>query len=118
MSRGRAHWRVRLSSAAERDFEDIIRWTVRRYGRRQARTYARTLTKAFEELASGPAVPGVKSREEISAGLFTLHVARRGRKGRHFVLFRAGRDGGRTVIDVLRVLHDAMDLARHVPTES
>ena len=45
----------------------------------------------------------------------TLHVARDGRKGRHFVMFRVGSIDGRDVIDVLRLLHDSMDLERHLP---
>jgi toxin ParE1/3/4 len=38
-------------------------------------------------------------------------VAREGRRGRHFVLFRAGPE---QTIEVLRILHDAMDLSRHL----
>ena len=30
-------------------------------------------------------------------------------------MFRIGRDQGREVIEVLRLLHDAMDLPRHLP---
>ena len=43
-----------------------------------------------------------------------LHVARRGRQGRHFVLYRADSQAETPVIDVLRLLHDSMDLPRHV----
>ena len=42
-------------------------------------------------------------------------MARGGRKGRHFVLFRIGSESGRELIDVLRLLHDAMDLQRNLP---
>ena len=45
----------------------------------------------------------------------TLHVARKGRKGRHFVVFRVARDPDHDVIEVLRLLHDSMDLQRHLP---
>ena len=38
-----------------------------------------------------------------------------GRKGRHFIMFRTGHDKDRKVIEVLRILHDAMDLPRHLP---
>jgi toxin ParE1/3/4 len=38
-----------------------------------------------------------------------------GRKARHFVMFRIDREGDREVIEVLRILHDAMDMAEHVP---
>jgi len=45
----------------------------------------------------------------------TLHVARNSRKGRHFIMFRIGQAPGGDVIEVLRLLHDAMDLERHLP---
>lgn len=63
-------------------------------------------------LTDGPDAPGVRQRDEIAPGMRTLHVARQGRRGRHFVVFRVGGD---QVIDVLRLLHDSMDLARHIP---
>jgi len=47
-------WRVRLASAAEADFEQILHWTAERFGARQARAYAETLTAALEALAEGP----------------------------------------------------------------
>ena len=41
-----------------------------------------------------------------------LHVAPQGRKGRHLMVFRTHEQGG--VIEVLRILHDSMGLARHL----
>ena len=58
---------------------------------------------------------GAKKRNDILKGIFTLHVARKGRKGRHFIMFRLGRTSEQDVIEVLRLLHDAMDLQRHLP---
>ena len=55
---------------------------------------------------------GAKARDEIAPGVCTLHVARHGRKGRHFVVFRVAEG---KIVEVLRLLHDSMDLARHVP---
>ena len=109
-------WRVRLAAAAENDFRNILRWTSERFGEEQARVYAETLTWAIESLAAGPEVPGSRRRDEIAAGLMTLHVARKGRKGRHVVLYRVGRPEEPPVIDVLRLLHDSMDIIRHVGT--
>jgi toxin ParE1/3/4 len=103
---------VRLTAAAEADFEDILRWTVGRFGEAQARIYAETLSAALNVLATGPTVVGARRRDDILRGIFTLHVAR---KGRHFVMFRVGRAPDREVIEVLRLLHDAMDLQRHLP---
>jgi toxin ParE1/3/4 len=110
-------WVVRLTATTEADFQNILRWTQDQLGEAQARVYSPTLSDAVEELAGGgPTTIGAKARDEIAKGLFTLHVARHGRKGRHFLLFRVGRgDAGHEVIDVLRVLHDAIDLPRHLP---
>jgi toxin ParE1/3/4 len=112
---GTGPWAVRLSAAAEADLQDILRGTTARIGAAQARTYAATLSSALEALTAGPALVGARVRDEIAEGLFTLHVARAGRKGRHFVMFRVGRDPERKIVEVLRLLHDAMDLPRHLP---
>lgn len=113
MTVGARRWTVRLTAAAEADFREILLWTVDQFGEAQARVYAQTIAAALGDLAAGPAVVGARERVDIGEGLSTLHVARKGRKGRHFVLFRKG--NGPDVIDVLRLLHDTMDLARHVP---
>jgi toxin ParE1/3/4 len=115
VSAGTRHWTVRLTAAAEGDFQHILRWTVAHFGEAQARTYAETLSAAIEALAAGPTTSGATQRHDITKGLLTLHVARQGRKGRHIVLFRVGLDQEREVIEVLRLLHDAMDLQRHLP---
>ncbi len=106
-------WTVLLTATAEADFQDIIAWTLERFGDRQARIYADVLSSAIVALASGPATLGARERREVGKALFTLHVARHGRKGSHFVLFRVRRN--KRQIEILRLLHDAMDLASHVP---
>lgn len=100
-------WKVRQTPGARRDSADIIRWTIHTFGPQQAETYAETIALALQSLRDGPATLGVKRRNDIAPDIFTLHVARNGRKGRHFVLFRVAGD---EVIDVLRLLHDSMDL--------
>lgn len=59
--------------------------TIENFGERQAETYAETLTLALEVLHEGPEPLGAKARDDIGPGI------------------------------VLRLLHDSMDLARHVP---
>jgi toxin ParE1/3/4 len=115
VSAGARRWTVRLTATAQADFQDIIRWTSAQFGPGQAQVYAGTLSAALEALANGPRIGGARARDDIAKGLFTLHVARGGRKGRHFVMFRIGDDPDREVIDVLRLLHDVMDLPRHLP---
>jgi toxin ParE1/3/4 len=114
MAAGQA-WTVRLSETAEAEYRGILRWTAAQFGHRQARIYAETLTSALAALTTGPAQPGVKSRPEIGKELFTLHVARAGRKGRHFILFRVVVSADSSVIDVVRLLHDSMDLRQALP---
>ena len=46
-------------------------------------------------------------------GLYTFHVARHGRRGRHFLLYTVA--PGR-IVEILRILHDNMDLQRHLPS--
>lgn len=106
-----AAWSVRLALQAELDFSEILKWTVEQFGVRHANQYAETLWLAIGALNAGPEILGGRKRYELGAGIRTLHVARGGRKGRHFIVFREAE--GRT-IDVLRLLHDSMDLPRHL----
>jgi toxin ParE1/3/4 len=104
-------WTVRLGHQAEQDFVKILRWTAENFGPKQAQLYAQTLSQAIQALQDGPDVLGAKPRHDIASGLHTLHVARQKRKGRHFVVFKATAEH---CIDVLRVLHDSMDMAWHL----
>ncbi len=110
-------WHVHLGATAQEDYQDILQWTVDQFGLDQARTYADTLSMALEDLCAGPEILGVRERGEIGQNIYTLHVARKGRKGRHFVMFRVGHTQEGHVIDVLRILHDSMDLQRHLPAD-
>jgi toxin ParE1/3/4 len=105
-------WHVRLGAAAELDFANILKWTTENFGARQSRIYRDTLIRAIGELANNPDVAGSKARDEIMPGLRTLHVARHGRSGRHFLLYRIV--NGR-IVEIGRILHDQMDLQRHLP---
>ncbi len=110
----RRRWRVHLTQTAETDYRNILRWTSGHFGERQAHVYADTLTAAIEALADGPDVIGSRKSSGIGEGVRLLHVAREGRKGRHFVLYRVRSQAEPPAIDVLRLLHDSMDLPRHV----
>jgi len=110
-------WRVRLAHAAEADIQDIIRWTAGQFGAVQARRYAANISAALADLADGPCIAGVKSRDEILPGLMTLHIARKRRKGRHFIMFRTGKSQESEIIEALRLLHDTMDFPRHLPKD-
>ena len=110
----RQTWTVRLSDSAEADYDAILRWTAAQFGGRQAASYGARLAAVLARLEHGPTLAGVRQRNEIGAGLRTLHV---GPRGRHIILFRVGNAARRT-LDVLRILHDAMDVARHLPDDT
>jgi toxin ParE1/3/4 len=84
-------WHVHLSEAADQDFVGLLSWTRRTFGVRQAETYRDTIIAALTALADGPENAGGNTRDEISPGLYSLHVARRGRHGRHLVLYRVAK---------------------------
>ncbi|MEN9465489.1 MAG: hypothetical protein RL217_1670 [Pseudomonadota bacterium] len=104
-------WNVELAPEAKNDFAYIIRWTRKEFGERQAQIYKTAVKKALLALHDGPKVIGVKKRDDIALGIHTLHVARDGYKGRHFIVFRATEP---QTIEVLRLLHDSMDLDAHI----
>ena len=109
-------WRIRLTAAAETDFRNVLRWTSEHLGERQAHVCADALTEAIEALAEGPDLAGARERNDIGDGLRVLPIARGGRKGRHFVLYRADSHADPPTMDALRLLHDSMDLPHPPPT--
>jgi toxin ParE1/3/4 len=92
------------------DLANILRWTTENFGARQSRLYRDTIVQAIKELANGPDIAGSKAHNEIGPGVRTLHVARHGRRGRHFLLYRIVSE---RIIEVGRILHDSMDLRRY-----
>ena len=78
----------------------------------QQEIYRETLKRAIIALETGPDPIGSKRRDEIMPGVRTLHVARRGRRGRHLLLYRMADE---RIIEIGRILHDAMEVTRHSP---
>lgn len=107
-------WRVVLGSEAEKDFVRILGDTRDIFGPRQEIIYETTILAAIADLDSGPEILGSVARDDLRPGLRSLHVARHGRRGRHVIMYRAGQGN---VIDVIRILHDAMDFTRHIPPD-
>ncbi|MGE0725205.1 MAG: type II toxin-antitoxin system RelE/ParE family toxin [Alphaproteobacteria bacterium] len=105
-----------LSARARSDYRQVLRWSESRFGDAQARRYAELLADAVASLSAGPDVAGAKRREDLVAGVRTLHVARGGHRARHLVVFRV-EDADARVIAVLRLLHDAIDIVRHLPPD-
>jgi len=108
-------WRPVLSRPAEQDFIGIIRWTAENFGARQASAYRDLMLQSLLKLRRGPDVLGARSRDELGPGLFTLNVGRRGKPGRHLLLYRP--QSGQ-IIEILRVLHQSMDLELYVSPDA
>ncbi|MEI9987232.1 MAG: type II toxin-antitoxin system ParD family antitoxin [Aliidongia sp.] len=107
-------WGIRLGAVAEADFARILEYTSDTFGQRQSDLYRNLIQEALAALAAGPEVPGSIARDDIRPGLCSLHVARRGRRGRHLIIYRTAPGN---LILVLRILHDSMDFPRHAPLD-
>ena len=82
--------------------EHIWRATAKTRGVDQAHRYADKLTAAFKTLAEAP--DRAPACDHIRSGYRRRNVER------HAIFFRKTADG----IDVMRILHDRMDAARHL----
>jgi toxin ParE1/3/4 len=113
--------RLRLSAAAQTDILSVLIWTTERFGILARTRYEALLAAALVDIAADPSRPGSIPRPELGGGIrsYHLHHSRKrvprdqGLVGRprHLVLYRAEVVG---IVEVGRVLHDAMELERHV----
>lgn len=106
-------WRVDVTPQAWADLDEILFQTALRFGARQSAIYETTLAAAIASLEGGPSTLGVKRRDDVKPGLLMLHVARKRRRGRHFICFRVGPSDNQRTVEVLRILYDGMDFAQH-----
>lgn len=83
-----------LSPAAQADLEQIWDYTRHRWGVDQAEEYLRELQRAIERAAANPHI----GYRKLAAGSHTLFY----------------RVTAEAVIDVVRVLHQRMDVDRHL----
>jgi toxin ParE1/3/4 len=108
----------RLTEAAASDVSNILRETTRQFGPVQRRRYAALITRAIELAADQPDRPGSRSREDLAAGLRSLHVemaaGRRGAAAHVVHYLREQLEYGNDGIAVVRVLHERMEPLRHM----
>ncbi len=104
--------RLRFSQQAVQDIEDVLAYTLGHFGQRRHEQYKLLIRQALAEIASRPNAPPARHRPEIHADARTFHIARAGKRARHFFLYRVIEGQS---IDIGRLLHDSMDLQRHLP---
>lgn len=115
---------IRLSVSAEADIVSLLAWTESRFGHAARRRYEILLVTALRDIAAEPERVGSVARPELGASVRSYHLfhsRERARSGgeivhrpRHFLLYRAANPD---VIGIGRVLHDAMELERHLPPD-
>ena len=113
----------RLTRSARADIVSILAWSHEQFGEEARTRYQALIATAIRDAPSRRDDGGHQLRPELGEGVFTWHLSRsrlrspggRVHRPRHFLVCR--RDADALVIG--RVLHDAMDLGRHVdPRES
>lgn len=112
---------IRLSAAADADIIDILERSERDFGVVARQRYEQLLTVALLDIADAPERPGSAARPELGDNIRSWHLrssrarARLANGGvrwpRHLILYTIIDDA---TIGVLRVLHDVMELHRHI----
>ncbi|MGK9168080.1 type II toxin-antitoxin system RelE/ParE family toxin [Inquilinus limosus] len=115
--------RYRLSATAERELGEILARTELQFGATARLRYQALIVAALGDIAADPDCRGTRPRPEIGDGVRIYHLRHsrertRSKHGvvrapRHFLLYKVKAD----LIVVGRILHEAMDLDRHVSAE-
>jgi len=101
--------RLVISASARRDIASALVWSERHWGPTQRDRYRTLIAEALDTLLQDPQHPLSRARDEIRPGMRSLHIARRGRQARHFIVYRLTPEGD---LQVIRLLHDAMEPSR------
>jgi toxin ParE1/3/4 len=113
--------RYRISHAAAADIIDILTWSQERFGHEARTRYERLIATAIRDIADEPNRPGSAERPELGETVRSWHLrASRDhtsgppvRRPRHVLIYRRDDD----ILVIGRILHDAMELHRHVAAD-
>ena len=94
-----------VTDAARIDLENIARYSERHWGAGRKQRYMNAFRQRFARLRHGPSVG--TPRDDIRLGYRSIA------SGRHVVFHRETEDS----IRIVRVLHERMDLHRHLEDE-
>jgi len=108
--------------SAQSDLAEIFETSLASFGVQARRRYEAMIAVALADLAADPLCLGSLDRPELGAKIRTYHLryCRARAKGaaarvghpRHLLAYEFDHDR----VLILRVLHDAMELARHLPS--
>lgn len=112
--------RLIVAPRAQRDIGEVLRTSETNFGVAAADRYRHLILRALEDLRRDPVRVAASRDSRLPEGLWLYHLrhtngrleagARVGRP-RHFAVYR---HDDRT-LELVRLLHDAMDLRRHMP---
>lgn len=113
-----------LSPAAERDVRRTLEQSLEQFGDTAMSRYRALIVQAILDVADDPRRVGSLKRPEVAAITRTYHItnsrdrvpkaAVRVKNPRHFLLDRVISDGK---VEIGRVLHESMELSRHLPAD-
>ena len=110
--------RFRLTHAVQADIVSILTWSHDQFGEEARKRYEALITTAIRDAATRSDEVGRTVRPELGDGVFSWHLAQSRTRSsggnvhrpRNFLIRRLDDD----VLVVGRVLHDAMELRRHL----
>ena len=111
----------RLTGPAERDIAELLDWSGDNFGPAARRRYEALVAAALGDIAQDWQRIGSVQREDLGAGRRVYHLRHSRHRDRattgivqaprHIVVYRLTSSD---IVTILRVLHDSMDLARHL----
>lgn len=110
--------KYRLTHVAQADIVSILAWSRERFGAEASKRYEALIVTAIRDAAGRTDEVGHRPRPELGDGVFSWHLAQSSTRSpggtvhrpRHFLICRREDD----LLVVGRVLHDAMELRRHL----
>lgn len=114
----------RLARAAQADIVDLLAWTEANFGEMARLRYQQLLIVALRDIATEPERLNSIARPELGENVRSYHLRHSRERGRtehgvvirprHLLLYRFARAD---LIGIGRVLHDAMEVERHLPQD-
>ena len=108
----------RILGSARRDLASILAYSRFQFGTDRAQRYESLVLRAFAIVRDQPLAEVSRPHGNDESGLRTLHLRnvpqpkpKSVRKPRHLIVFRVQADR----ITVVRILHERMELERHIP---
>lgn len=115
-------YRLDVTQAARADIAAIVRWSWRSFGEAASLRYEALAKQALDDLKTDPDCIGAQTQVTPGGSFRTYHLkfSRKNVVGidavqrpRHYFVYRIKDD----LVEILRLIHAAQDLERHLPSE-